>query len=217
MWYVVHCNETMQECRKGWHFCPGCHLCTWAHGCALYRTPTKRCCTFLLWSFLLFHSGIDTTFNLGEVSVTPTVYRHLLLHDPNIGQSPLCLGPILYTSQSNFAITIPFFLHWMGWNKNSQQLRPLAQMVKMLFVEAAICNFPQSALQRCFRHLQQNIEQFLCEEQFPPAIIKLLVGDIFGSSYSDNTYHEGLVDSCDAETFDAQLSDLKEKWDHHEK
>ena len=55
------------------------------------------------------------------------------------------------------------------------------------------------------------------EEQFPPAAIKRIVGDIFGHTYSDGTYSEGLVDSCDPETFDAQLADLKPKWDRHEK
>ena len=82
-------------------------------------------------------------------------------------------------------------------------------------VDAAIRSFPQAAHVRCFRHLQQNIKQHLREEQFSLAIIKLLVGDTFGYTQSDGTYHEGLVDSCDAETFDAKLKE--EKWDHQEK
>ena len=36
------------------------------------------CCDPFCFSIL----GIDPTFNLGEFSVTLTVYRHLLLHDP---------------------------------------------------------------------------------------------------------------------------------------
>ena len=79
-------------------------------------------------------------------------------------------------------------------------------------VDAAIHHFLQTAHIRCFRHLQQNIEQHLCEEQFPPpTVIKLLVSDIFEFTNSDGTYHEELVDSRDAQTFDAQLNSLKEK------
>ena len=83
-------------------------------------------------------------------------------------------------------------------------------MVKRNLVNAAIRYLPQTAHIRCFWHLQQNIEKHLCEKQFPPpTVIKLLVGNIFRSTKSDGTYHEELVDSRDAQTFDAQLDDLK--------
>ena len=77
-------------------------------------------------------------------------------------------------------------------------------------VDATIRYLPQTAHIRCSWHLQQNNEQHLCEEQFPPTVIKLLVGDIFEFTHSDGTYHEEL-DSRDAQTFDAQFNDLKER------
>ena len=87
---------------------------------------------------------------------------------------------------------------------SKNQLTPLALVVYKFDGVAAheVSIRPQAANVCCFIHLQQNIEQHLREEQFPPAVIKLLVGDIFGYTYSDGTHHEGLVDSCDAETFD---------------
>ena len=173
----------------------------------------RFCCDPFYFAIL----GIDPTFNLGEFSVTPTVYRHLLLHDPSTGQSPLLLGPILVHQRKQFRNYNYFFSTLIGLKQELTALKAFGTDGENALVDAAIRSFPQAAHVRCFRHLQQNIEQHLREEQFSPAIIKLLVGDIFGYTYSDGTYHEGLVDSCDAETFDAQLKDLKEKWDHHEK
>ena len=173
----------------------------------------RFCCDPFLFSIL----GIDPTFNLGEFSVTPTVYRHLLLHDAIIGKSPLLLGPLLVHQRKQFRNYNYFFATLNGLSKEVAAVKAIGTDGESALVEAAIRNFPQAAHVRCFRHLQQNIEQHLREEQFPPAAIKLIVGDIFGHTYSDGTYNEGLVDSCDPETFDAQLADLKPKWDHHEK
>ena len=173
----------------------------------------RFCCDPFCFSIL----GIDPTFNLGEFSVTPTVYRHLLLCDPHTGQSPLLLGPILVHQRKLFRNYNYFFSTLNGLKQELTAVKAIGTDGEKNLVDAAIRNFPQAAHVRCFRHLQQNIEQHLREEQFPPTVIKLLVGDIFGCSHSDSTYHEGLVDSCDTQTFDAQLVALKDKWDHLEK
>ena len=39
--------------------------------------------------------GIDPTFNLGNFSVMPIVYQHLLLQSNRTGKLPLMLGPLL--------------------------------------------------------------------------------------------------------------------------
>ena len=88
-------------------------------------------------------------------------------------------------------------------------VKPIGTDDEKNLVDAAIRYFPQTAHIQCFQHLQQNIVQHLCEEQFPPlTVIKLLVGDIFEFTKSNGTYHEEL-DSRDAQTFDAQLNSLK--------
>ena len=48
----------------------------------------RFCCDS--YSFSIF--GVDPTFNLGEFSVTPTVFRNVLLEDYKIHRSPLVLG-----------------------------------------------------------------------------------------------------------------------------
>jgi len=59
--------------------------------------------------------GIDPTYNLGEFSVTPMVYRHLLLQNEKSGHSPLLLGPLLVHHQKLFRSYNYFFFiaHWL--------------------------------------------------------------------------------------------------------
>ena len=58
----------------------------------------RFCCDTFNFSIL----GIDPTFNLGDFSVTPTTYRHLLLQHSQTGRSPLLLGPMLVHYQKLF-------------------------------------------------------------------------------------------------------------------
>ena len=91
-----------------------------------------------------------------------------------------------------------------GLKQELTLVKPIGMDGEKNLVDAAIHYFPQTTLIWCFQHLQQNIEQHLCEEQFPsPTVIKLLVSDMFEFTNSDGTYHEELVDSEEAQTFDA--------------
>ena len=60
--------------------------------------------------------GVDPTFNLGDFSVTPTVYRHLLLEDPKTSQSPLLLGPMLVHYHKHFRSYHYLFSTLVGLN-----------------------------------------------------------------------------------------------------
>ena len=57
--------------------------------------------------------GIDPTFNLGDFSVTPTVYRHLLFQN-SAGNSPLMLGPLLVHYRKEFRSYNYFFSTLIG-------------------------------------------------------------------------------------------------------
>ena len=48
-------------------------------------------------------SGIDPTFNLGDFSLTVSVYKHLLLNSSS-GQCPLMIGPMLAHNHKEFRI-----------------------------------------------------------------------------------------------------------------
>ena len=93
-------------------------------------------------------------------------------------------------------------------------------------VEAWSQNFPHASQVRCFRHLQQNVEQHLRENQFPSGVVKEYIQDIFGWCDSEGIVHEGivhegivhegLVDCCSADDFNSKLHLIKEKWDYSE-
>jgi len=64
-------------------------------------------------------------------------------------------------------------------------------------------HLPHASQLTCFRHLQQNAEQYLKDKQFPVTAVKEY---IFGWRESDDTVHEGLVDSSNVEKFKEHLS-----------
>lgn len=61
-----------------------------------------------------FVFGVDPTFNLGDFSVTPVVYQHLLLENPKTSQSLLLLGPMLVRYCKLFQSYHYFFLTLIG-------------------------------------------------------------------------------------------------------
>ena len=129
--------------------------------------------------------GIDPTLNLGDFSVTPTVYRHLLIQDPHTQKSPLLLSPILVHNQKQFWNYNYFFSTLNGLKQKIAAVKAIGTDGEKSLADAGICNFPQAAHVCCFRHLQQNIERHLHDHQFPPTTIKTLVRDIFGWFDSD--------------------------------
>ena len=52
--------------------------------------------------------SVDPTFNLREFSITPTVFKNVLAEDTKTHNSPIELGPLLYTITRHFAHTIFF-------------------------------------------------------------------------------------------------------------
>jgi len=155
--------------------------------------------------------GIDPTFNLGEFSVTPIVYQHLLLKSYRTGQSPLMLGPLLVHYRKEYrSYTLSTLC---ALNRKLKAVKAVGTDGEKNLVDAALNNFHQAAHIRCFRHLEKNVEMHLQEQHFPASDIKEYVHDIFGWHETNGTYHEGLVDCCDSIAFDEALISLKEKWD----
>ena len=83
-------------------------------------------------------------------------------------------------------------------------------------VEAIGKSFPHASQLRCFRHLQQNIETYLRDKQFPQNAISEYTREIFGFVDPGNAVHEGLMDSYMSDEFDASLEALQVKWDNRE-
>ena len=157
--------------------------------------------------------GVDPTFNLGQFSVTPLVYRHLLLEDTKSHKPPLVLGPILVHHRKQFRTYNYFLSTLIGLRPEISTIQAVGTDGEKPLVDALARNFPYASQLRCFRHLQQNLETHLKDNQFPSNVIKEYIHEIFGWVDTDGTVHEGLVDSYTVEDFDQHLKDLQLAWD----
>lgn len=160
--------------------------------------------------------GVDPTFNLGDFSVTPTVYRHLLLEDPKTSQSPLLLGPMLVHYHKHFRSYHYFFSTLVGLNPKVSAIQATGTDGEKCLVDALAHSFPHACQLQCFRHLQQNVESHLRDRQFPQCFVKKYVHDIFGYTDPDGIYHEGLVDCCDDKAYDDLLASMEVVWNERE-
>lgn len=99
----------------------------------------RFCCDPFNFSILV----IDPTFNLGEFSVTPTVYRHLLLCDHRTGRSPLLLGPMLVHYHKHFRSYNYFLSTLIGLKQEIEHVNAVGTDGEKNLVDAVnICNFP---------------------------------------------------------------------------
>ena len=123
----------------------------------------RFCCNPFNFSIL----GIDPTFNLGEFSVTPIVYQHLLLQSSHTGLSPLMLGPILVHYRKEYRSYNYFLSTLCVLNRKLSGVKAVGTDGEKNLADAVLNNFHQAAHLRCFRHLQQNVEMHLQEHHFP--------------------------------------------------
>jgi len=81
--------------------------------------------------------GIDPTFNLGDFSVTPIVYQHLLL-ETRSGQSSLLLGPLLVHYRKEYR-NYNYFLSTL--NRKIQTVKAVGTNGEKNLVDAVSSNF----------------------------------------------------------------------------
>ena len=99
------------------------------------------CCDPFKFSIL----GIDPTFNLGKFSVTPTVYRHLLLCDRCTGHSPLLIGPMLVHDHKHFRSYNYFLSTLIGLKREIEHVNAVGTDGEKNLVDAVIRNFSHVA------------------------------------------------------------------------
>ena len=161
--------------------------------------------------------GVDPTFNLGEFSVTPTVYQHLMVCDKRTGKSPWLLGPILVHYKKEFRNYNFFFSSLIGLRKALGSIKAAGTDGEQALIEAIRHQFREAILLRCFRHLEKNVERKLQGKGFAPQYINKYMLEIFGYTDREGTHQKGLVDCHNESEFHAQLSVLKESWDKRER
>ena len=129
--------------------------------------------------------GIDPTYCLGEFSVIPTVYHHLILEHHKSKKSPLFLGPVLVHYRKEFSNYNFFLSTLVGLNRGLDYVRAVGTDGELALVDAVKHQFPWCLHVHCFRHLQNNIERHLQENHFPSNMltsVTFLVGQIMKSS-----------------------------------
>ena len=67
--------------------------------------------------------GVDPTFNLGEFSVTPIVYQHLLVQVRTSRKSPWLLGPLLIHYRKEFRNYNFFFSSLVGLRRSLMDIK----------------------------------------------------------------------------------------------
>ena len=105
--------------------------------------------------------GVDPTFNLGQFSVIPMVYRHLLLEDTKSHKPPLVLGPLLVHHRKQFRTYNYFLSTLISLRPGISSIQAVGTDGEKLLVDALARNFPYASQLRCFCHLQQNLETHL--------------------------------------------------------
>jgi len=160
--------------------------------------------------------GIDPTFKLGDFSVTPMVYRHLIVEDVRSHASPIMPGPMLVHQRKLFRSYNYFLSTLVGIKPTLAHVLAVGTDGEQNLVDALAHQFKSADHLRCIRHLQQNVEKHLHEKGFPQSAIKQYAHDIFGFTDKEGCYHEGLIDAFDAFEFDVHVGELKDEWNRRE-
>ena len=159
--------------------------------------------------------GINPTFNLGDFSVTPILYQHLLIVNAK-EKSPWMLGPILIHYKKEFR-NYNFFLSCLvGLRRSLANVQAVGTDGEKSLIDSIHHQFQKAVQLRCFRHLRGNIEWHLQEEKLPMSAIQKYVSDVFGADNASGIHHEGLVDCQTEDVFYHQLEQLKPVWDKRE-
>ena len=152
----------------------------------------------------------DTTYNLGDFYVTPTVYQHIMLEDIQTGKHPYFLGPILVHHRKDFSAFNHLGSSLICHSKKLREIQAFGTDGDPALIEALSHNFPSAKQLRCFIHLKRNITEKLKERGIPSFEMQEFIADIFGKQ-SGSVYQEGLVDS-NKEDFDTRLENCTSSW-----
>jgi len=130
---------------------------------------------------------IDPTFNVGDFSVTATVYQHLLVEDTPSHTSPTMPGPMLEHQRKLFRSYNYFLSTLVGLKPGLANVLAVGTEGEQNIVNTLAHKFNSAVHLRCFRHLQQNVERHLHDECFPQSAIKVHIHNMFGFTDKEGT------------------------------
>ena len=105
--------------------------------------------------------GVDPTFNLGDFSVTPIVYQHLLLRHRQGGKSPWMLGPTLVHYRKEFRNYKFFFSSLIGLRQSLSSVRAIGTDGEHNLIEAMKHQFREAIFYAAFA-ISRGISNTIC-------------------------------------------------------
>ncbi|GFR99689.1 hypothetical protein ElyMa_004535000 [Elysia marginata] len=105
--------------------------------------------------------GVDKTFNLGQLHVTPTVFKHLGIVRPTTNTHPIFIGPTLIHGHSDRKTYSTFFPFIKQELEDAPKDLVIGSDEEMAIRIAAKSVFPTGSLISCSRHLKSNMILYL--------------------------------------------------------
>ena len=149
--------------------------------------------------------SFDKTFNLGNIYVTPSVYRHksLIRRRDAEQRNPIFIGPVFIHGHSDITTYSVFFGHLAARLMDCEQSELLLGSDDELAMRKCMANFfPRAATIVCSRHLKQNVTRKL----------ETLLGsktDLRRTLFNCVCGDAGLMSCKDIVAFDEQLKKMR--------
>jgi hypothetical protein len=106
--------------------------------------------------------SFDKTFNLGEIYVTPSVYKNMALQQRRTSDYPVFLGPVFVNGHSDIETFGVFFSQLaIRLIDCDQSELTLGSDDELAMRKAMSTFFPRAATVVCSRHLQENVARKL--------------------------------------------------------
>ena len=105
--------------------------------------------------------GIDPTFNLGNVFVTVTTYKHLMVKRKSNNEHPVFIGPSFIYMQQETQTYFSCLSSLIGKKNDLRDLKAYGSDGEVTLLNALVAAFPDAIGLRCFIHMKDDIEDHL--------------------------------------------------------
>ena len=146
--------------------------------------------------------GVDKTFNLGQLHVTPAVFKNLGIVRPTTNTHPLFIGPTLVHGNSDTKTYNTFFHFIRQAIEGAPRELVIGSDEEMAIRKAAKSVFPTCSLIACLRHLKTNMKVYLRDKLGAATTTRHnIVTAVFGPG--------GLTSSPTTAIFEARLTNIQ--------
>ena len=148
-----------------------------------------RLCTT---QFRQFHPAsllcIDTTFNNGNFSVTPTTYKHKILVDRHYGKEPTLLGPTIIHMQTKAESYKFFGSSIVSLDDELSNILAIDSDRDVVLRKGFSSCFPIATQLCCKDHPEQDIRRKMRDLRIGQFHEKIFLEEIFGSEAKKRTW-----------------------------